>query len=84
MDMIHRHIDGSTLRLTLAAYKGYEVAGFVSDLLQACVIPQVAQKSRCSMIDGRTIRHKGYVLSHKHRNKIEEPFGGAKTFGVMA
>jgi len=84
LDMIHRHSPGSTRRLTLGADKGYDAAGFVSDLRQACVTPHVAQKSRYSAIDGRTTRHAGYALSQKHRKKIEEPFGWAKTVGGMA
>jgi transposase len=84
LDMVHRHSPGSTRRLTLGADKGYDAAGFVSDLRQACVTPHVAQKSRYSAIDGRTTRHEGYALSQKHRKKIEEPFGWAKTIGGMA
>lgn len=84
LDMIHRHSPGSTRQLTLGADKGYDAAGFVSDLRQACVTPHVAQKLRYSAIDGRTTRHEGYALSQKHRKKIEEPFGWAKTVGGMA
>ena len=84
LDMVHRHSPGSTRRLTLGADKGYDAAGFVSDLRQACVTPHVARKSRYSAIDGRTTRHEGYALSQKHRKKIEEPFGWAKTVGGMA
>lgn len=84
LDMVHRHSPGSTRRLTLGADKGYDAAGFVADLRQACVTPHVAQKSRYSAIDRRTTRHEGYALSQKHRKKIEEPFGWAKTVGGMA
>ena len=84
LDMIHRHSPGSTRRLTLGADKGYDSAGFVADLRQAHVTPHVAQKARCSAIDGRTTRHPGYALSQKHRKQIEEPFGWAKTVGGMA
>ena len=84
LDMIHRHSPGSTQQLTLGADKGYDAGGFVSDLRQACVTPHVAQKTRYSAIDGRTTRHKGYALSQKHRKKIEEAFGWAKTVGGMA
>ena len=35
-------------------------------------------------IDGRTTRHQGYDLSIKHRKRIEEAFGWAKTVGGMA
>lgn len=81
LDMIHRHSPGSKRQLTLGADKGYDAAGFVSNLHQACVTPHVAHKLRYSAIDGRTTRHAGYALSQKHRKKIEEPFGWAKTVG---
>ena len=84
LNMVHRHSPGSTRRLTLGADKGYDAGGFVRDLRQACVTPHVAQKSRYSAINGRTTRHQGYALSQKHRKKIEEPFGWAKTIGGMA
>lgn len=84
LDMIHRHDPGSTRRLTLGADKGYDTAEFVTDLRQACVTPHVAQRARHSAIDGRTTRHKGYALSLKHRKRIEETFGWAKTIGGTA
>ncbi|MGY6695581.1 MAG: IS5 family transposase [Roseinatronobacter sp.] len=84
LDMVHRHSPGSTRQLTLGADKGYDAGEFVRDLRQACVTPHVAQKSRYSAIDGRTTRHAGYALSQKHRKKIEEAFGWAKTVGGMA
>ncbi|MFC0280271.1 IS5 family transposase [Falsigemmobacter intermedius] len=84
IDMIHRHSPGSTRRLTLGADKGYDAAEFVADLRQACVTPHIAQKSRYSAIDGRTTRHNGYALSLRHRKRIEEAFGWAKTVGGAA
>lgn len=84
LGMVHRHSPGSARKLTLGADKGYDAAKFVADLRQACVTPHVAQKSRYSAIDGRTTRHKGYDLSLKHRKRIEEAFGWAKTAGGMA
>ena len=84
LDMIHRHSPGSTRQLTLGADKGFDAAEFVADLRQACVTPHVAQKSRYSAIDGRTTRHEGYALSIKHRKRIEEASGWAKTVGGMA
>lgn len=84
LGMIHRHSPGSTRRLTLGADRGYDAAGFVADLRQACVTPHVAQKSRYSAIDGRTTRHEGYGLYLKHRKWIEEAFGWAKTVGGIA
>ena len=84
LDMVHRHSPGSTRRLTLGADKGYDAAGFVVDLRQACVTPHIARKSRYSAIDRRTTRHKGYSQSIKHRKRIEEAFGWAKTVGGAA
>lgn len=84
LDMVHRHSPGSTSQLTLGADKGYDAAGFVADLRQACVTPHVARKPRYSAIDGQTTRHKGYDLSLKHRKRIEEAFGWAKTVGGLS
>ena len=84
LDMVHRYYPGSTRRLTLGADKGFDSADFVADLRQACVTPHVAQKARHSAIDGRTTRHDGYAMSLKHRKRIEEAFGWAKTIGGMA
>ena len=84
LEMIHRHSPGSTRRLTLGADKGYDAAGFVHDLREACVTPHVAQRTRHSAIDRRATRHAGYALSIRHRKRIEEAFGWAKTVGGMA
>lgn len=84
LEMINRHSPGSTRRLTLGADKGYDSAGFVAALRRMVVTPHVAQKARHSAIDGRTTQHPGYALSQRHRKKIEEPFGWAKTVGGMA
>lgn len=58
--------------------------GFVSDFRQVYVTPKIAQNSGYSALDGRWTRHEGYVLSQMSRNKIEEPFGWAKTVGGIA
>lgn len=84
LDMLHRHSPGSTRKLTLGADKGYDAAEFVADLRPACVTSHVARKARHSAIDGRATWHKGYVLPQKHRKRIEEAFGWAKTVGGMS
>ena len=84
LEMINPHSPGSTRRLTLGADKGYDSADFVAELRRMVVTPHVAQKVRHSAIDGRTTGHPGYALSQRHRKKIEEPFGWAKTVGGMA
>ena len=67
-------------RITLAADKGYDVAGFVADLRQYNVTPHVAQNTtnRRSAIDARTTRHPGYAVSGRVRKRIEEVFGWTK------
>lgn len=82
--MIDRPSPGATRRLTVGADKGFDTADFVAEMRRACVTPHVAQKARHSAIDGRTTRHEGYALSLKHRKRIEEAFGWARTVGGMA
>jgi len=84
LEMINRHSPGSTRRLTLGADRGYDSADFIAALRRMVVTPHVAQKARYSAIDDRTTRHPGYAISQRHRKKIEEPFGWAKTVGGMA
>ena len=79
-------------RITLAADKAYDVAGFVGDLRARRVTPHIAidgrvsklGKVRKSAIDGRTTRHPGYRASQVWRKRIEEIFGWAKPQGGLA
>lgn len=72
-------------RITLAADKNYDTAGFVAALREMDVTPHVAQNNtnRRSAIDGRTTRHPGYAVSLRIRKRIEEVFGWAKTSGNL-
>jgi transposase len=72
-------------RITLAADKAYDTAGFVAALRDIGVTPHVAQNNanRRSAIDGRTTRHPGYAVSMRIRKRIEEVFGWAKTSGNL-
>ena len=83
LEMIDRHPPGSTRRLTLAADKGYDSRDFVAALRRMVVTPHVAQKARHPP---STANHAAsrLRLSQRHRKKIEEPFGWAKTGGGMA
>ncbi len=69
-----------THRITLAADKAYDVAGFAADLRQYNATPHVAQNTtnRRSAIDARTTRHPGYAVSRRMRKRIEEVFGWSK------
>ena len=84
LEMINQRSPGSTRRLTLGAYKGYDSADFVAEFTRMVVIPHVAQKARLSAIDGRATRHHGNALFQQRRKKIEEPFGWAKSVGGIA
>ena len=85
--MLDQQSPGSTRRITLGADKGYDAAGFVSELRQMVVTPHIARhdaptktgKRRRTSINGRTTRHPGYAISQRIRKRIEEAFGWAKT-----
>ena len=78
--MVARSVAG---KATLGADKGYDVTEFVDALRQQDITPHVAQKKKCSAIDGRTTRHAGYAQSLKKRKLVEEIFGWAKTVGGL-
>lgn len=84
LNMVNRHLPGSTRRVTLGADKGYDDSGFVATLREMCVSPHIAAKSKGSAIDGRTTRHAGYAVSQRKRKQVEEPFGWGKTVGQIA
>jgi transposase len=65
-------------RITLGADKAYDSKDFVQELRDHQVTPHVARK-RTSIIDERTTRHRGYVISQQKRKRIEEIFGWLKT-----
>jgi len=68
-------------RITLAADRGYDTAGFVEECRARHVIPHVAQNvsGRRSAIDRRTTRHPGYRASQQIRRRIEQVFGWMKS-----
>jgi len=68
-------------RRTIAADKGYDVAGFVAQVRDLGFTPHIAPNAtrQRSTIDGRTTRHRGHDISQRIRKRIEEPFGWMKT-----
>jgi transposase len=70
-------------RLSVAADKGYDTAGFVAGVRALKVTPHVARKKRGSAIDGRTTRHEGYAISLRRRKRIEEGYGWMKDVGGL-
>jgi hypothetical protein len=79
-------------RVTLGADKLYDAASFTGDLRARGITPHVAINGsvstlgnvRKTLVDARTTRHEGYVISQRIRKRIEESFGWAKTIGGLA
>ena len=65
-------------RVTLGADKGYDRKDFVEELRDHQVTPHLACKLS-TIIDERTTRHPGYLISQRKRKRIEEIFGWLKT-----
>jgi len=80
-----REIPGGSKRVTLAADRGYDTQGFVSQLREMNVTPHVAQNTsgRRSAVNGRTVRYEGYGLSQRARKRVEQVFGWMKTLAGM-
>ena len=70
---------------TLGADKGYDTQDFVAALKQRGIKPHIARhtKGRCSAVDHRTARGKGYAMSLQIRKRIEQGFGWIKTIGGL-
>jgi IS5 family transposase len=69
-------------RVTLGADKGYDQKELVQELREHQVTPHFARK-QTSIIDRRTTRHPGYVISQRKRKRVEEIFGWLKTVGGL-
>jgi transposase len=69
-------------RITLGADKGYDRRELVQELREHHVTPHFARK-QSSIIDQRTTRHPGYVISQRKRKRVEEIFGWLKTVGGL-
>jgi IS5 family transposase len=66
----------------LGGDKGYDSKQFVRELRDPHVTPHIARK-QTSIIDERTTRHRGYVISQQKRKRIEEIFGWLKTIAGL-
>jgi transposase len=67
-------------RITVGADKNYDTADFVRRCRELNVTPHVARR-QWSKLDGRTVRHPGYLVSQRIRKRVEEIFGWVKTVG---
>ena len=65
-------------RVTVGGDKGYDSKELVQEFRDHRVTPHLACK-KTSIIDKRTTRHPGYVISQQKRKRIEEIFGWLKT-----
>jgi IS5 family transposase len=65
-------------RVTIGADKGYDCKELVLQLRDHQVTPHLACKPS-TIIDQRTTRHRGYLISQRKRKRIEEIFGWLKT-----
>lgn len=81
IQMVDQNLPG-TKRITVGADKAYDTAGFVTTCRALKVTPHVAAndgRPGGSALDGRTLRHSGYVISQQKRKRVEEIFGWIKT-----
>jgi transposase/IS5 family transposase len=78
LDMLE-NVPGSR-RITVGADKGYDTEDFVTPCREMNVTPHVARR-QWSSLDQRTVRHPGYQVSQRVRNRVEEIFGWIKTVG---
>ena len=73
-------------RITVAADKAYDTCGWVEAVRTLGITPHVAQNTGRrggSAIDGRTVRHAGYLISQRKRKLVEQVFGWMKTVGLL-
>ena len=90
--LIARHRGKNKRRITLGADKAYDVVAFVQDLKDRSITRHIAIDGHLSStgvprrtaIDGRTLRHIGFVISQRCRKRIEEVFGWAKSSAGLA
>ncbi len=69
-------------RVTLGGDKNYDRKEFVQEMRDHQVTPHLALKAT-TIIDARTTRHPGYVISQQKRKRVEEIFGWLKTVGGL-
>jgi IS5 family transposase len=73
-------------RVTVGADKLYDTRDWIDAVRAMGVTPHVAQNSGRpggSAIDGRTVRHVGYVINQRRRKLVEQAFAWMKTIGLL-
>jgi transposase len=73
-------------RVTIGADKLYDTRDWIDAVRTMRVTPHVAQnlgRPGGSAVDGRTVRHPGYLVSQRKRKLVEQAFGWLKTVGLL-
>ena len=76
----------TTRHVTVGADKLSDTRDWVAAVRRMGITPHVAtsvNRRGGSAIDGRTVRHAGYVLSQRKRKLVEQAFGWMKTVGLF-
>jgi transposase len=76
----------TTRHVTVGADKLYDTRAWVATVRHLRITPHVAasvHRRGGSAIDGRTVRHAGYVLSQRKRKLVEQAFGWMKTVALL-
>ena len=85
LDLLKRQARKRVRPQTVGADRGYHTRDFVAQLRTRGIAPHIACIGRRATpgLDGRTIRHAGYIHSQRSRKRIEEIFGWLKTVGGL-
>jgi transposase len=77
--------NGRKQRITAGGDKWFDEADFIRECRKIWVTPHVAVKEKAGsgLVDGRTLRHSGYIISQRIRKRIEEVFGWLKEPGRL-
>jgi transposase len=72
-------------RVTLGGDKGYDVNDFHTECRENKITPHIAQRDdgRETVLDGRTTRQPGYLISIQKRKLVEQVFGWVKSAGCI-
>ena len=80
LEMVRRSTSPREHRVTVGGDKGYDAGDFVVALVEEGVRPHVAQREGITrLLDGRTTRSRGYLISQRRRKLVEQVFGWVKS-----
>jgi len=80
LEMVRRSTSPNERRVTLGGDKGYDSGEFLVALVEEDVHPHIAQRNGIKpLLDGRTTRSRGYLMSQRRRKLVEQAFGWVKS-----